>query len=146
MFALILSIMVGLSWQANKESDLAGYRVYKSCQSGNYISSIADVGLDTFLLNIPVDCDTTYFVVTAYDTAGNESAFSNEVYKLLISQIHWLGDLNDDCIIDGLDQIILSVNKGKVNNISDYDLNHDGIIDGLDQIILSSNKGKVCLN
>lgn len=65
-----------------------------------------------------------------------------------LSSIHWFGDVNDDCIIDGLDQMILSAHKthtvGKDAVDITVDLNHDGYIDGLDQMIMSANKGKRC--
>jgi len=68
-----------LSWDLNTVPDLAGYQVYYGTASREYVYSI-DVGdiivyrLDDFLDGV------TYFIaVTAYDTSGNESDFSNEV-------------------------------------------------------------------
>ncbi len=68
-----------LSWDLNTVPDLAGYQVYYETASREYVYSI-DVGdiiayrLDDFLDGV------TYFIaVTAYDTSGNESDFSNEV-------------------------------------------------------------------
>lgn len=78
-----------VTWNSNKESDLAGYRVYASLTSGDYNDPIRfrDVGLDTFKLFTQLPSffpnKTVYFVVTAYDSAGNESAFSNEVQIFL---------------------------------------------------------------
>lgn len=70
----------GLSWDANTEPDLAGYRVYVGSASGQY-GAPKDVGNVTQVsreaLALP---DGVYFAaVTAYDQAGNESGFSNEV-------------------------------------------------------------------
>jgi len=67
------------TWNANSESDLAGYKVYYGTQSGNYSQSV-DVGNTTSSTITIQDSDKTYFfAVTAYDNAGNESGFSQEV-------------------------------------------------------------------
>ena len=69
-----------VEWQPNTEADLAGYKVYYGISSRNY-TSITDVGLTTSYVvsNLEVG-HNYYFAVTAYDTAGNESAFSEEVF------------------------------------------------------------------
>lgn len=70
---------VKLSWNANTENDVTGYRVYYGTSSGNY-SQVADAGkVTTFTVNGLQDGSTYYFVLTAYDNAGNESGYSAEV-------------------------------------------------------------------
>jgi len=71
-----------LVWDANTEADLAGYNVYWATTSGGYsqinskdVGNVTECPLSS--LNLPDG--TWYFVVTAYDTSGNESGFSNEV-------------------------------------------------------------------
>ena len=65
-------------WDANSEEDLAGYKLYHGGASGVYDGHI-DVGnVTTYTVQIEEDCNC-YFTVTAYDTAGNESGYSNEV-------------------------------------------------------------------
>lgn len=101
-FILTLAIMllttpamageVTLGWDANTETDLAGYRVYYGGAPGQYIQ-VKGSGIDVPLSadedpapgavqytvkNIPAT--PTYFVVTAYDTEGLESGYSNEVF------------------------------------------------------------------
>ena len=67
------------SWDANTESDLAGYKIYYGTESGNYTVSL-DVGNATSATIDSLDSNTTYFfAVTAYDNAGNESDLSAEV-------------------------------------------------------------------
>jgi fibronectin type 3 domain-containing protein len=67
------------SWNTNAEPDLAGYKIYYGESSGNYTNSI-NVGKATqYTVNQLRDDVTYYFVVTAYDTAGNESGYSLEV-------------------------------------------------------------------
>jgi hypothetical protein len=72
-----------LTWNANTESDLAGYKIYRATASGAYGAPIATIPAGTVTYAASgLQAGTTYFfVVTAYDSAGNESAFSNEVSK-----------------------------------------------------------------
>ena len=84
------------AWDANTESDIAGYNIYYKTDS----SSVAYNGTDAIEgrspIQIPVtslkdpenpqytihglsDTESYFFVITAYDTAGNESGFSNEL-------------------------------------------------------------------
>jgi hypothetical protein len=72
-----------LTWNANTESDLAGYKVYRATAPGAYGAPIATLqGNVTGYVATGLQVGTTYyFVVTAYDNAGNESAYSNEVSK-----------------------------------------------------------------
>ena len=77
-----------LSWTApttNEDgtplTDLGGYRLYYGIAPGIY-SVTLDVGnVTTSIVELPPDV-RYYFAVTAYDTGGNESAFSNEVSKI----------------------------------------------------------------
>mgnify|MGYP001582576303 CR=1 FL=1 len=67
------------SWTANTESDLAGYKVYYGTATKTYGAPI-DVGkvVTTYTVTELTEQKTYYFAVTAYDTAGNQSGFSNE--------------------------------------------------------------------
>ncbi|MBN1998931.1 fibronectin type III domain-containing protein [candidate division KSB1 bacterium] len=68
-----------VSWDANTESDLAGYKIYYGTESQNYVH-VLDVGDTTrYIVDGLVEGSTYYFVVTAYDFSGNESAPSVEV-------------------------------------------------------------------
>lgn len=81
-----------LSWQAPTKNvngtpltDLAGYRIYRGSSPGSYSSiPFATVGkgsTSTRLTNLP--SGTHYFVVTAFDTSGNESGYSVERRKVI---------------------------------------------------------------
>lgn len=76
-----------LTWDANTEPDLAGYRVYQSNVSGEYTNMIQEQGLTTtYSGTITEDSDTEttfYFVVTAFDNDGLESDYSNEVSQTI---------------------------------------------------------------
>jgi hypothetical protein len=67
------------SWNANTEPDLAGYKIYYGLSSGNYTISINVGNVTQYTVNQLTEGLIYYFVVTAYDTAGNESAYSQEV-------------------------------------------------------------------
>jgi fibronectin type 3 domain-containing protein len=72
-----------LTWNANTESDLAGYKIYRATSSGAYGAPLATISAGTvsYAATGLQSGNTYFFVVTAYDSAGNESAFSNEVSK-----------------------------------------------------------------
>lgn len=72
---------VSLDWADNSESDLAGYNVYRSTTSGSdYTTNVNDslVLGSTFTDTGLTNGTTYYYVVTAVDTAGNESPYSKE--------------------------------------------------------------------
>ena len=80
MFPIIVKAAeVGLTWDANAESDLAGYKIYYGTSSGNYSHSI-DVGSTTAYTLTDLDAGVTYYLAaTAYDADYNESGFSKEL-------------------------------------------------------------------
>jgi Purple acid Phosphatase, N-terminal domain/Bacterial Ig domain len=68
-----------VSWDANAETDLAGYAVYRSTTTGGPYTKVGSASR-SFHRDDGLNIGTTvYYVVTAVDTAGNESAFSAEV-------------------------------------------------------------------
>lgn len=77
---------VSLSWNANSEADIAGYKVYYDTDSGlpyqgtdaNEGDSPIDVGNVTGFVLSSLG-STCYLAVTAYDADGNESWYSEEV-------------------------------------------------------------------
>jgi chitinase len=70
---------VTLAWDAVTAPGLAGYRLYYGYSSGSY-SVTLDVGNSTTAALSGLDAGRTYyFVTTAYDGYGDESAFSNQV-------------------------------------------------------------------
>ena len=64
---------VTVSWSANTESDLAGYKVYYGTSSGNYTTSIYVGNVTTYTVNGLSTGRTYYFAVSAFDKSGNES-------------------------------------------------------------------------
>jgi len=71
---------VTVMWNANREGDLKGYRVYVGTSSGAR-SQVFDVGnVTSTRLTLPLG-STYFFVVTAYDNSGNESSPSAELSR-----------------------------------------------------------------
>lgn len=73
-------------WNANTESDLAGYRFYVKPATGTYGNALdiqqpqSAIGIDQFKTSFGSLSPGNYVAsVSAYDKAGNESAKSNEV-------------------------------------------------------------------
>ncbi|HXU13101.1 MAG TPA: fibronectin type III domain-containing protein, partial [Candidatus Binatia bacterium] len=73
------STIVHLSWDANSEPDLSGYRLLYGTSSGNYTNTIEIGNLTNYDVIDLASGTTYYFVVVAYDLAGNVSLRSNEV-------------------------------------------------------------------
>lgn len=68
-----------LEWDANIETNVAGYRVYRGTSSRLY-TSVFDVGGFTVFPIVREPSRIIYFfAVTAYDADGLESDFSDEV-------------------------------------------------------------------
>ena len=68
-----------VSWEANTEDDLKGYKLYYGTSSRNY-NTVVDVGnVVSYSLGGLAEGEVYFFAVTAYDTAYNESGFSEEV-------------------------------------------------------------------
>ncbi len=71
--------VVNLDWADNTEPDLASYSVYRSTTSGSGYTQIASGLTASAYSDTSVANGTTYYyVVTAVDTSGNESGYSNE--------------------------------------------------------------------
>ena len=70
---------MNLAWDASTDHNVTGYRVYYGTASKTYGSPV-DVGNVTTATLNQLTIGRTYFVaVTAYNSSGSESPFSNEV-------------------------------------------------------------------
>lgn len=71
---------VFLTWNENKERDLAGYHVYRSTRSGQDYERLTDklLARTTYSDETVKSGVTYYYVITAVDRSGNESARSQE--------------------------------------------------------------------
>ena len=79
------TVRITLEWSANTESDLAGYRLYRSTTSGSYTYGAANAAAAFGKVTtgtadvVGAEGQRFYFVLTAFDLTGNESGPSNEV-------------------------------------------------------------------
>lgn len=88
-------------------TDLAGYKVYYGTSPGKYGEPIDVQNVIKYTVPNLIGGDIYYFAVTAYDTLMNESGFSNEVSKTILS---------------GLPGNIDIVSPGSANRVDGYDL------------------------
>jgi hypothetical protein len=85
-----------ISWLANTESNIAGYRLYQSVASGVYGTAPAYLTKpDTLSVTVTLPqerCSVAYFwAVTAFNFEGKESRKSVEVSKTIIGSQYWIG-------------------------------------------------------
>lgn len=76
--------VANLAWDASSggNSAVAGYKVSYGPSSGAYAKTI-DVGNSTSCSIRDLAQGTYYFAVSAYDSSGTESGYSNEVSKTI---------------------------------------------------------------
>lgn len=145
-----------LSWEANTDSDLKGYRIYYSTSShaitcpNGYTNSIvvpknANVG---YWLDDLIPGQTYYFQMTAYDTSDNESDCSSnpgEVSKL----VTYRGDINaiPDHKVNLNDFTLLASDYGKTSfcgtgTTNKADINRDCVVNINDFTLLADDYGQ----
>ncbi len=77
-----------LMWDANTETDVAGYRVYYGTSPGKYEQAkgqgIVASGTSHIVTGLTSGL-RYYFTVTAFDASGNESGYAAEIYKDILS-------------------------------------------------------------
>jgi hypothetical protein len=104
-FALFLMLMlcaslpgnatsILISWSANSEKDLQGYKVYCGTKSGAYGAPVVLGKVTSCSLTNATPGMTYYIAVTAYDTSGNESSSSPEVAAYIPGAIKLSSPLN----------------------------------------------------
>ena len=75
----------GLTWDSVTDPNLSGYRLYFGTAPGTYLQSVGQgtsVGnVTTYTMTGLASGSRYYFAVTAFDTLGIESDYSNEVFK-----------------------------------------------------------------
>jgi hypothetical protein len=71
-----------MKWDPVEDPDLEGYRIYYGTAPGSYSYTKQVGNITSYTLEDLSDCARYYIVVSAYDTSGNESDYSNEVNGL----------------------------------------------------------------
>lgn len=88
--SLAIGAEIKISWDANTETDLAGYNIYygttarigvdpKVCTMCGYTTKKTSGTATTYIITGLTQGTTYWISVTAFDTSNNESGFSNEV-------------------------------------------------------------------
>ena len=77
---------INLAWNANTESDLAGYRIYYGTSSGNYTSSQETGRVTSYTLSNLTEGRTYYIAMSAFDASRNESRRTAEIRGVANSQ------------------------------------------------------------
>jgi len=130
---------VTLSWDPNDEWDLAGYKLYYGAASGAYGAPIT-LGIQTTFTINNLPPGTYFFALTAFNTRGLESGFSNEV-TITVSSQPTTGkcDINGDSLVNVLDlQAVINAILGTQLLTGKGDLNGDGKVDVLDLQVLGN--------
>jgi fibronectin type 3 domain-containing protein len=106
-----------LSWNANAEPDIASYSVYRSTVSGVFGAPV-EVGVATNARDTgaPEVGVTYYYVVTALDATGNESAESAEVAGQVV-------DPTAEC------RIFMAINTGEIFGFNSMASNALNVVD-----------------
>ena len=73
------SAQITLTWDASTDSDLGGYKIYYGTASRVYDVSLNVGNWTTCTISSLERGETYYFAVTAYNSQGSESGYSNEV-------------------------------------------------------------------
>ena len=120
---------VSLAWDASTSPNIASYKIYYGVNSGTYTTTIP-IGNQTTYTLTGIPNGTYYFAVTAVDSSGNESGFSNEVSETIDAAPC---DVNGDGSINVLDlQEIANAVLGLIPSSSVFDVNLDGLVNALD--------------
>jgi len=138
---------VKLVWDPNSETDLAGYKVYRGNSSRTYGTPVS---LTLAQSNHPTPGYTAtgltpgatyFFAVSAYNTAGLESGFSNEVSTTIPTVLE--GDLNGDLQVNVVDiQLMVNTILGVATTVG-ADMNKDGQVNVVDlQLLINKVLGK----
>ncbi len=136
-FGRAMAADVSLAWDPSISPNIAGYKVYVGTSSRIYNAPIT-IGNQTAYTVTGLSNGTYYFAVTAFDSSGNESDYSNEVWTT-IGGSPAKCDINGDSSVNVLDmQSLANVILG-INPLSaSFDLNQDGRVDVLDLQILNN--------
>lgn len=70
---------VVLSWNTSPDPTVAGYHLYYGTASGNYTHNLVLGDVTSTTITGLLGGVTYYFALTAYNTSGVESGFSNEI-------------------------------------------------------------------
>ncbi len=81
---------INISWDANTETNIAGYKIHYGSVEGIY-TDVVDVG-NVLTYTLPLNVGKYFITVTAYDTSLNESDYSYVIiYDSKLGKVKGLG-------------------------------------------------------
>ncbi len=83
--SLVFAVTARVTWNRNTESDLAGYWVYYGTSPSNYDHLVGVSTTPSIDITGLEAGKTYYFAVTARDTSGNQSGFSQQVSVTILA-------------------------------------------------------------
>jgi len=123
-FATSLASSIQLQWDPNTETDLAGYKVYYAVDNSSLNSSIpVDIHNLTVATISGLDPGASYsFAVTAYNSAGLESTFSNIVTIAEQSPptVVITSPVNNSAVSDTVSVIVSATDNAGVTKVEYY--------------------------
>ena len=126
---------VGLAWNANPETDIAGYRLSYGTSSGQY-TQVKEVGRDTRTLVTNLEAGRTYyFAVVAVNYAGMQSDPSTEVsYQTppLYFNLNLAWNPNPETDISAY-RLSYGTSSGQYNQVVDVGRNTRATVSNLEQ-------------
>ena len=76
--------VVTLTWTASTSSNVTAYKIYRGTTSGGPYSLLQTAGVvSTYTDNTVISGQTYYYVITAVDNTGAESAYSNQIQAVI---------------------------------------------------------------
>ena len=160
--SLLLAASVELSWQRNSEPDLQSYNVYYGTESRNYGPPIP-VDQNSYYTLSGLEEGVTYFIaVTALDTSGNESGYSQEISKNIpvtdsqspeiaitspisegtfttqLATVDIAGTANDDQAVQEIIWASSSGNSGTASGINEWTINGISLTEGQNTITVTA--------
>ncbi len=146
---------IAISWTPSGASDIAGYKVfYNTNQQGFPYAQVIDVGLDTTYLFENINLNSTYYIaVTAVDTDGNQSWYSEEksAYSRAVSieNIHLIDEANlervthqnptfayDYIDVPSMSQMSYQIQVSTDNTFAEIDMWNTGLVNSSAQEIM----------
>lgn len=85
---------------------------------------------------------TYYYQIRSFDATGYDDASNVLTFQTLSGGTVLVGDLNNDCIVNSIDNSIL--NQHWFTNFALADLNHDGVVNAIDFSLMNANWFKAC--
>lgn len=132
---IVVAADVGLSWNANPETDIAKYRLSYGTSSGQY-TQFKEVGRDTRALLTGLEAGRTYyFAVAAVNYAGMESDPSAEVsYQTppLYFDLNLAWNSNPETDINAY-RLSYGTSSGQYNQVLDVGRNTRATVSNLEQ-------------